>query len=273
MPSNYTIDRLYEENGTVTKADWISKFEDGRIIVQHAGHGNEIEYLLNYENGGQVYWDTSDAYSMTNSFYPIHVSVACYSGAFDYNDCLAEKYVLNPNGGAIACLFNSRYGWYEDSNAEAYSGEFLEKEFYELFQNGSQNLGKMLQKAKEHFVSQATNYGVYRWCYYEINLLGDPETPALTKRNQTGPVYNVDKNRYYNTIQSAIDDADNGNTILVSNGTYNENVDVTKSLSIIGENKNTTIIDGGGAGNVVAIEANNVNISGFTIKNGVAPRS
>ncbi|MCD6573922.1 MAG: DUF2341 domain-containing protein, partial [Thermoplasmata archaeon] len=268
VPPDYTIDRLYEENGTVTKTDWISKFNAGRIIVQHEGHGNWSYYLVNYENGGRVDWYTWDASSLTNSFYPIHTSVACYSGAFDYNDCLAEKYVLNPNGGTIACMLNSRYGWYSSDDASAFSGEFVEMEFYGLFQNGSENLGKMLQLAKQHFVSDATNYNVYRWCYYEINLLGDPETPALTKRSLTEPVHNIDKNTYYDTIQAAINDADNGNTILVSNGTYNESIVVNKSINLYGEDKNITIIDGGSDSNVVTIEASNVNISGFTIRNG-----
>ncbi|RLF50641.1 MAG: hypothetical protein DRN11_04290, partial [Thermoplasmata archaeon] len=268
VPPSYTIDKLYEEYGTVTPSDWISKFNAGRIIFQHAGHGSTYGYNINYEVGGSYSWSTSNAASLTNTFYPIHTSVACYSGAFDANDCLAEEYILNLNGGTIACMLNSRYGWFSSTDASAFSGEFVEMQFYELFQNGRENLGKMLQYAKEHFVSEATSYNVYRWCYYEINLLGDPETPALTKRTVTGPVYNIDKDTYYNTIQDAINDADNGNTIVVSNGIYNENVIVNKSVTIMGENKSTTIIDGGGVADAVAIVANNVVIKNFTIRNG-----
>jgi parallel beta-helix repeat protein len=40
-------------------------------------------------------------------------------------------------------------------------------------------------------------------------------------------------------------------------------------LKLIGEDKNTTIINGSGSGYCVNITADNVEISGFTIKNGV----
>jgi len=40
-----------------------------------------------------------------------------------------------------------------------------------------------------------------------------------------------------------------------------------KSIQLIGEDKDNTIIDGGGSIDVVHISANSVNISGFTIQN------
>ena len=42
---------------------------------------------------------------------------------------------------------------------------------------------------------------------------------------------------------------------------------VDKSLTLLGEDSTTTIIDGGWAGTVVTVTADNVNISGFTIQN------
>ena len=57
-------------------------------------------------------------------------------------------------------------------------------------------------------------------------------------------------------------------TIYVSKGTYFENIKITKSLELIGEDKNTTIINGNGSGIVINISADYVKISGFTITNG-----
>ncbi|MCD6572467.1 MAG: right-handed parallel beta-helix repeat-containing protein, partial [Thermoplasmata archaeon] len=71
----------------------------------------------------------------------------------------------------------------------------------------------------------------------------------------------------YTKIQDAIDNASDGDTIFVYNGTYYENVIVNKTINLIGGNRNRTIIDGGGSGNVVNITADGVTIEGFTIRN------
>jgi nitrous oxidase accessory protein len=75
----------------------------------------------------------------------------------------------------------------------------------------------------------------------------------------------------YSTIQNAIDNADEGDTIFVKNGTYYENVNVDKSIILIGESKETTIIDGGKSSDVVKIVHNRVNLTGFTLQNAFDP--
>jgi len=72
----------------------------------------------------------------------------------------------------------------------------------------------------------------------------------------------------YLTIQAAINAAYPGDTIQVASGTYPEHVVVNKSLTLVGAGSSTTVIDGDGAGTVVSVKANNVNITGFTIQNG-----
>jgi parallel beta-helix repeat protein len=77
----------------------------------------------------------------------------------------------------------------------------------------------------------------------------------------------------YTTIQSAIDDASDGDTVFVLNDSspYYENLLVNKSLNIMGENRNTTVIDGNENDlEIVYVTANWVNISGFTMQNGGA---
>ena len=71
----------------------------------------------------------------------------------------------------------------------------------------------------------------------------------------------------YTNIQDAVENARNGSTIKVLSGTYNEHVRIAKPLKLIGASRNITIIDGGGTGECVHVTADNVEISGFTIKN------
>lgn len=80
---------------------------------------------------------------------------------------------------------------------------------------------------------------------------------------------NVGQGQIYTTIQSAIDAAQTGDIISVAEGTYSENLVVkTNGISIIGNNKEKTIIDGKKTGSAIKIEqANNVKVSGFTIQN------
>jgi nitrous oxidase accessory protein len=95
-----------------------------------------------------------------------------------------------------------------------------------------------------------------------INVLGISFlTPAVSAAIHRVP-------EEYSTIQAAIDDAHHGDTILVANGTYRENIVVNKRVAIIGENKSNTIIDGAGVGHVVTIAESGVEIRGFTIRNG-----
>ena len=68
-------------------------------------------------------------------------------------------------------------------------------------------------------------------------------------------------------IQDLIDDASPGDTIYIPSGTYYENIVINKPISLIGEDRDTTIIDGGESGTVVSIFSDGVNLEGFTVQN------
>lgn len=74
----------------------------------------------------------------------------------------------------------------------------------------------------------------------------------------------------YSKIQDAIDNASDGDTVFVFNGTYYGQcgqVRIYKSITLIGQDRNNTTIDGDGIRDVVYISADWVNLSGFTIRN------
>jgi parallel beta-helix repeat protein len=82
------------------------------------------------------------------------------------------------------------------------------------------------------------------------------------------PVHNINTGLDYPTIQDAISATETsaGDTIVVDEGVYIEHVFVTKSLNIVGRNRNTTIMDSGGSVRCFTISARNVNITGFTAR-------
>jgi parallel beta-helix repeat protein len=70
----------------------------------------------------------------------------------------------------------------------------------------------------------------------------------------------------YTKIQDAINDSSNGDTIFVFSGTYFENVVVDKSIKLIGENKNTTIVIGKNINDTICLIADEILIEGFTLR-------
>jgi parallel beta-helix repeat protein len=71
----------------------------------------------------------------------------------------------------------------------------------------------------------------------------------------------------YSTIQGAINAADANGTVYVRKGTYYENVVVNKTIMLIGESKENTIVDGGGIAAVIRVESDSVLVTGFTVQN------
>ncbi|NYT12435.1 MAG: hypothetical protein GKC03_07820 [Methanomassiliicoccales archaeon] len=74
----------------------------------------------------------------------------------------------------------------------------------------------------------------------------------------------------YTSIQTAIDNAQPGDTIMVLSGTYVETIIVDKSLSIISEDVDAVLIDGGAAESVVTITSSWVNLTNFSIMNSLS---
>jgi parallel beta-helix repeat protein len=68
------------------------------------------------------------------------------------------------------------------------------------------------------------------------------------------------------SIQSAINAASSGQIIVVQNGTYHENINVTKTLTLKGVG--SPVIDAGGNGCAITISANDSNLLGFTATGG-----
>ena len=92
--------------------------------------------------------------------------------------------------------------------------------------------------------------------------------PAVVWVDDNGPDNGYD---HFDTIQEGINAVAVGGTVHVAAGSYNEKPSISKDLSLIGENPSVTILDGGGGGPGYAIQVNGatVNISGFTVTNGV----
>ncbi len=83
--------------------------------------------------------------------------------------------------------------------------------------------------------------------------------------NATG-IENGTQTHPFDTIAEGIDAVAPGKSVVVSAGTYNEQLIINKSITLQGASQGNTFITGSGlTGNLISLEADNITISGFTI--------
>ena len=170
--SSTLYDRDYPGNDW-PKSEIISRINEEQHLINHLGH-SYVNYGLKMYN--------SDINDLTNSNYSLIYTQGCYSGAFDnrgspgtyYSDCISESFVVEEHG-AFAMIANSRYGWYSPGSTNGPS-QYFDREFFDaIFNENIRNVGRALQDSKEDNAGLVSS-PYMRWCYYEINLLGDPKT-------------------------------------------------------------------------------------------------
>jgi len=76
----------------------------------------------------------------------------------------------------------------------------------------------------------------------------------------------------YTKIQDAINDSNDGDTVFVYSGIYNESIMLYKRINLIGEHREKTIISARG-GDGINITAEGVSVNNFTITDAVPPYS
>jgi hypothetical protein len=184
IPSDeYTIDKLYDRDWPGhdwPKEEIINRINDNVHIINHLGHS-----AYNYN----MKMESSDADALTNTRYFFAYSQGCDNGGFDNpfgTDCIAEHFTVKTDHGAFAVIANARYGWGEtggtDGANQCYHREFIDA----IFGEGIIQLGRANQDSKEDNLYKI-HLKVMRWCYYEINLLGDPTIDFFTHYNNSVP--------------------------------------------------------------------------------------
>ena len=126
--------------------------------------------------------------------------------------------------------------------------------------------GVMDEDGVKYYAVRFTNTGTYRINVEDLDEEWDDDINIMVDESANKTWYVPDN---FSTIQAAINAASAGNTIIVRDGTYTENVKINKpNLTIISENGSAkTIINASEPRNpVLEITSNYINISGFTIK-------
>jgi hypothetical protein len=171
------IERQYETLGNETVTSVINYLNWGPHLANHAGHGNQNS--LGCANG---YLNRSDASALDNGpRYFVLFSIGCWTAAIDYY-CIAEDFVNNPDGGAIAYVGNSRYGWSMPGNPGRGYSDLFDSDFYgAIMSEGLTKFGEAISWAKIRRIPYSRDENIYRCHQYQLTLLGDPEMYCHTE--------------------------------------------------------------------------------------------
>ncbi len=175
------ITKLYQTNGQLTRSRTLLELNAGQNIVNHNGHA-----YYNVMSIGSSALYNSHMDGLTNGpRYGIWYSIGCWPAAIDYN-CIAEHWVNAPNGGGVAFVGNSRFGWGSPGNPGNGTSDVFDREFFhQLFNEGLEHIGMTNAAHKDAYVELARASGYHRYCLYELNLLGDPEMRIWTEEPVT----------------------------------------------------------------------------------------
>jgi hypothetical protein len=168
--------KLYQTMGNESRESVLAAMTEGQNFIIHDGHC--FDYIMGAGDGSIYIWDADSLSNAPRNF--ILNSLGCWPAAID-NDCIAEHFVNNPNGGCVAFVGNCRYGWGSPGNPGfGYSDVFQHEFMRRLFVEEDVHIGLALALGKAYFVPFAGSENVYRYNEYQVNLLGDPEMPVWT---------------------------------------------------------------------------------------------
>ena len=170
------ITKLYQRDGNLHESTALNALNEGYGFVMHEGHSNITKASVGTGNLTILHLDDLNNGQRGGLWY----SVGCWSAAVDH-DTFGEHWVVNPNGGGVAYVGNSRYGW----GCPGYPGQCVSdlysREFFaSLFTRDLVHAGVVHADAKHQFVGVAATDDYMRYAMYELNLLGDPEMPVWT---------------------------------------------------------------------------------------------
>ena len=192
IPSDkYEIITLYDRDDIWPESEIITLINDGFHVVQHDGHSD-----LNYN----LKMSSSDIDAFTNEKYCFVYSNGCMAGGFDNDDCFAEHMTVKTENGAFAGIWNARYGWFWAYSTDGDSQRFAREFWDAVFDENISEISKANQDSKEDNL-YLIRRSCMRWCYYELNLFGDPtlsfcynrpdkpQTPSGPSNGETGIEY------------------------------------------------------------------------------------
>lgn len=178
IPPRFNVTGVYDSHGGNHRTAFIDALNAGQNLVNHADH-SYIEYMGTGDrnHGWGIISSHVDAL-YNNDQLSIVVTPGCDPNYMDFNDCIAEHFVIyNPMQAAVAFNGNTRSGWFYSGNPVSLSNALDKQWWVALFFWGKNDLGQVLAEAKHRFGSSSA---AEKQCEWTFSLLGEPAMPIWT---------------------------------------------------------------------------------------------
>lgn len=254
--------------------------------------GLNWDFITRLDNIGQGYWAQYTEKITDSKYFTSNFRIRWTVNSLDIN----EHVYLDD---VIITLERKEVEGYETNGSlisQAHDTEQWQPEFQELIIESIIPTGTLLESwiraaGSEPGLQEATWYSDItqvpnkRWVQWRINLTGDQlQTPTVFEVNltwyyeefplpeetfvdddydDTTPGWGYD---HFDNIQDGVDAVNISGTVNIYEGSYYENVIIDRSMTLIGENELTTIVDGNSIGSVFSITNSIVSVSGLKIQ-------
>jgi len=190
FPADWDVRTLYETPGQSWSGtgDLIPLLNGGPLYVNHLGHA-DVGYMMQLYNNNLTNTTITNN-GIDHNFYLVY-SQGCYCGSFDNrttggsytDDCISEQFSVL-EGGAVAVVTNSRYGWGNLSTTQG-SSQYYDKQFFDAIWGEGITFIAETNADSKHDCIPYIDYNQNRWCYYQLNAFAEPTLDLWTDEPTT----------------------------------------------------------------------------------------
>ena len=186
LPGSWTLQTEYDSEPGTHKADVLGYLNQGHHLVNHCDHCNTDCMGAGWTCHGDLLY-ISDINALANGDrQSILFATGCYPANFPAYTCIGEAFVQNRNGGGVAFMGNTRYGWGGTlPDTDHYSMRQDRYFFRALFDQGLYRLGECFSYLKNGAFEGFDPYNLNMYCFTQLTLLGEPELPIWTEDPQS----------------------------------------------------------------------------------------
>jgi len=179
IPTRFNVTKVYDSYEENHRTAVLNALNAGQNLVNHADHCNwNVMGTGDFNHGWGIY--NADVDNLTNDDKPcVIVSSGCQPNRMDYDDCIAEHFVVyNTSRAGIVFTGNTRDGWYTQGSPNSLSGKLDRLWWRGFFEYNIVNLGQTLVWCKHQFEN---NTNIQKHCEWTFNLLGEPAMAVWTE--------------------------------------------------------------------------------------------